>query len=101
MKIINKKIYFNLRPHSRERMWDTTKYASKFCEVLLPNVKQQTSINVYQKLQPDKLIPKLKNKVGQYLINKQAIDYSAAKKRIYSIYGEHFQNLWMRILLLK
>ncbi len=44
----NKKVYFNIRPTSRERMWDTPKHASEVCEVLLPSgVEQQSSIKTY------------------------------------------------------
>ena len=43
-----KKIYFNVRPTSRERMWDTVRHASEVCAIFIPNnVIQQSSIKTH------------------------------------------------------
>ena len=77
----NKKVYFNIRPTSRERMWDTTKYASKICDILLPsNAKQQSSINTYKKANKISLVNVLKSEVSKRIINKQKIDLLQADK---------------------
>jgi glycosyltransferase involved in cell wall biosynthesis len=78
MKI--KKVYFNIRPTSRERMWDTTKYASEICNVVLPNVTQQSSIKTYKKANKFSLMNKLKSEVSKKLINKQKVEISEADK---------------------
>lgn len=73
----NKKVYFNIRPTSRERMWDTPKHASEICEVLLPTgVQQQSSIKTYAG--STSLISKLKYEVSKKLINKQKVDSSVS-----------------------
>lgn len=72
MSII-KKVYFNIRPTSRERMWDTHKNASEICQVLIPRTaKQQSSINTYANYQS--LISKFKYELSKRLINMQKID---------------------------
>ena len=73
-KILNKKVYFNIRKTSRERMWDTTKYSRGICEVLLPSgVEQQSSIKTYSSSNSS-LMSKLKYEVSKNIINKQKID---------------------------
>lgn len=73
-KILNKKVYFNIRAVSRERMWDTTKYSRGTCEVLLPSgVEQQSSIKTYSSSNSS-LMSKLKYEVSKNIINKQKID---------------------------
>lgn len=73
----NKKVYFNIRPTSRERMWDTPKHANEMCEVILPNgVKQQSSIKTYAN--STSFISKLKYEVSKKLINKQRVDSSVS-----------------------
>ncbi|MBN2782850.1 MAG: glycosyltransferase family 4 protein [Campylobacterales bacterium] len=73
----NKKIYFNIRPTSRERMWDTPKHAREICEVLLPTgVEQQSSIKTYAA--SVSFISKVKYEVSKKLINKQKVDSSVA-----------------------
>ena len=68
----NKKVYFNIRPTSRERMWDTTRYANKICEVLLPSgVEQQSSIKTYAS--STSLMSKIKYEASKKLINKKKI----------------------------
>ena len=77
--MVNKFIYFNIRSHSRERMWDTIKYASEVCNVLTPNrIKQRSSIVTYNKFQTS-LISKLKYEVSKYVLNFQKIDKMQAK----------------------
>ena len=74
-----KQVYFNIRPHSRERMWDTIKYANKVCNVLTSNdIKQHSSIATYNKFQTS-LISKLKYEVSKYLLNFQKIDNMQTK----------------------
>lgn len=73
----NKKVYFNIRPASRERMWDTPKHASEVCEVLLPSgVEQQSSIKTYAS--STSLMSKIKYEASKKLINKQKIDSSVS-----------------------
>ncbi|MDY0314364.1 MAG: glycosyltransferase family 4 protein [Arcobacteraceae bacterium] len=73
----NKKVYFNIRPASRERMWDTTKHANEVCEVLLPSgVEQQSSIKTYAS--STSLMSKIKYEASKKLINKQKIDSSVS-----------------------
>lgn len=73
----NKKVYFNIRPTSRERMWDTPKHASEVCEVLLPSgVEQQSSIKTYAS--STSLMSKIKYEASKKLINKQKIDSSVS-----------------------
>lgn len=77
-----KKVYFNLRPFSRERMWDTTKYSSSICNVLLPNVTQNSSVKVNNLLRTstkEKIKSNIKNNVSKYILNKQNIDKKLAK----------------------
>ena len=70
MIMSNKKVYFNIRPTSRERMWDTPKHANKVCEVLLPaGVQQQSSIKTYAA--SSSFISKVKYEVSKKLINKR------------------------------
>lgn len=71
MSII-KKIYFNIRPTSRERMWDTQKNVSEVCQVLIPRVVQQSSIKSYANSQS--FISKVKYELSKRLINMQKID---------------------------
>jgi len=75
-----KSIYFNIRAASRERMWDTTKYASDFCDVLLPNVKRQSSIKTYKTFNKQSLVSKLKYEVSKKILNKQKIELSKSNK---------------------
>lgn len=78
--MLNKKIYFNIRQTSRERMWDTTKYASKICEVFLPNgVKQQSSIETYKTYHKSFLTP-IKHTLTKRIINRQNVDINEVKK---------------------
>lgn len=71
--MLNKKVYFNIRPTSRERMWDTTKYANEVCQVLLPNgVKQQSSIKTYAG--STSFMSRVKYQVSKKLMNKQKVD---------------------------
>ncbi len=73
----NKKVYFNIRPASRERMWDTPKHANEVCEVLLPSgVEQQSSIKTYAS--STSLMSKIKYEASKKLINKQKIDSSVS-----------------------
>jgi glycosyltransferase involved in cell wall biosynthesis len=75
--VSNKKVYFNIRPTSRERMWDTPKHASEVCEVLLPSgVEQQSSIKTYAG--SISLMSKIKYEVSKKLINKQRVDNSVS-----------------------
>jgi glycosyltransferase involved in cell wall biosynthesis len=75
--VSNKKVYFNIRPTSRERMWDTPKHASEVCEVLLPSgVEQQSSIKTYAG--STSLMSKVKYEVSKKLINKQRVDNSVS-----------------------
>ena len=39
-----KKVYFNLRKNSRERMWDTAREAARVCEPLRSGVEQKSSV---------------------------------------------------------
>lgn len=39
-----KKVYFNLRKNSRERMWDTAREAGRVCEPLRSSVEQKSSV---------------------------------------------------------
>lgn len=58
-------------------MWDTSKYASEVCEVLLPSgVKQQSSIKTYAG--SVSFMSKVKYEVSKKLINKQKVDNSLA-----------------------
>ena len=76
---MNKKIYFNIRSNSRERMWDTTKYTSIIYDVLLPlEVQQQGSIKIYKKANRPSVVSKLKNEISKKIINKQKVDISKA-----------------------
>lgn len=73
----NKKVYFNIRPTSRERMWDTPKHAHEVCEVLLPEgIQQQSSIKTYAS--STSLMSKIKYEASKKLINKQKIDSSVS-----------------------
>jgi glycosyltransferase involved in cell wall biosynthesis len=72
------KVYFNLRPGSRERMWDTAEKAKEIVEVLIPNIKQKSSPELYKNYTIS-VISKLKRKIGKYLINKQKVDLKIAK----------------------
>jgi len=43
------KVYFNIRPSSRERMWDITKYANDVCDGVLQNgVTQKSSLETLE-----------------------------------------------------
>ncbi len=75
-----KKVYFNIRPNSRERMWDTTKYASNICDVILPNVQQQSSIKTYKASNKQSLVSKLKYEVSKKILNKQKVELEKAKE---------------------
>ena len=56
-------------------MWDTPKYASEICEVLLPSgVQQQSSIKTYAG--SVSFMSKVKYEVSKKLINKQKVDNS-------------------------
>lgn len=79
-KLSNKKVYFNIRPSSRERMWDTTKYASSVCEVLLPSgIKQQNSIETYKNYHKSFITP-IKYELSKRIINRQKVDIQQVKK---------------------
>ena len=73
------KIYFNLRPSSRERMWDTVKNATKILNALTPMINQSSSISLYENYKTS-LLNKIKIKISKYLINKQKVDIKMAKK---------------------
>lgn len=78
--MLNKKVYFNIRPASRERMWDTTKYANDVCQVLLPNgVKQQSSIVTYKNYHKSLVTP-IKYALTKRIINRQKVDISKVKQ---------------------
>lgn len=73
-----RKVYFNIRPTSRERMWDTIKYAREISNVLLPQgAIQQSSIKTFAN--NNSLISKLKYEISKKLVNKQNIDKDIAK----------------------
>ena len=61
----NKEVYFNIRQSSRERMWDTTKYASDICNVVLASVKQQSSIETYKSSNKQSLVSRIKYEVSK------------------------------------
>lgn len=69
-----KKLFFNIRPNSRERMWDTVKQATNCCNVVLPNVQQQSSITIHKK-KKFSFVSKLKNLISNNsnLLNEQKI----------------------------
>lgn len=73
----NKIVYFNIRPTSRERMWDTIKNANEICQVLLPNnIIQQSSIKTYSN--STSFLSKVKYQISKKLINKQKVDCKIA-----------------------
>lgn len=77
--MLNKKVYFNIRPTSRERMWDTVKYANEVCEVLLPKgVKQQSSVETYKTYHQSFLTP-IKYVLTKKIINRQKVDMQEVK----------------------
>jgi len=55
-------------------MWDTTKYAGKVCDVLLPNVNQQSSIKVYKSSSKQTISSRIKYELSKKILNKQRID---------------------------
>ncbi|HIP28404.1 MAG TPA: hypothetical protein EYG82_04440, partial [Sulfurovum sp.] len=59
-------------------MWDTTRYASDVCDVVLPNVQQQSSIKTYNSSNKQSLISKLKHEVSKKILNKQKVELSKA-----------------------
>lgn len=62
-------------------MWDTTKYASAVCDVLLPySVEQQSSISTYRASNKQSLVSKIKYEVSKKIINKQKVDNNIASK---------------------
>lgn len=77
-----KKVYFNVRPASRERMWDTPKNASDVCDILLPSgVCQKSSISTFNSSSvKNKFISKIKYELSKYIINCQNIDMVMAEE---------------------
>lgn len=72
-----KKVYFNLRNGSRERMWDSAEHASDACNPLYPSsVKKQSSVSIHSSTH--KWLKKFKNFISQYLLNKQSMDKKVA-----------------------
>jgi glycosyltransferase involved in cell wall biosynthesis len=59
-------------------MWDTAEKAKKITEVLIPNIKQKSSPELYKNYSTS-IISRLKIKIGKYLINKQKVDLKIAK----------------------
>jgi glycosyltransferase involved in cell wall biosynthesis len=74
-----KKVYFNIRDNSRERMWDTVSQAPQVCEVLVPKVEQQSSIKTYAKSKAS-FISTLKYELSKKIINKQSVDREKSKE---------------------
>lgn len=77
-----KKIYFNVRPTSRERMWDTPRNVNEICNVLFPNgVVQKSSISTYNsKTLKTEIISKIKYEISKYIINQQTVDANLANQ---------------------
>lgn len=74
----NKKVYFNIRPASRERMWDTPRHANSLCDVQLPSsVRQQSSIKTYGS--SASMLAKAKYQISKFLINRQSVDGNIAE----------------------
>lgn len=72
------KLYFNLRPASRDRMWDTAFQAQTVCDTSFPkNVFKNKAI--VKNSTPQKSIKAiLKDRASHYLVNKQNYDHSAS-----------------------
>ena len=60
-------------------MWDTAKRAGEIVDVLIPNIKQNSSVNLYKNYKTS-LLNKIKIEISKYLINKQKVDVKKAKK---------------------
>jgi glycosyltransferase involved in cell wall biosynthesis len=61
-------------------MWDTIKYASNVCDVILPNVRQQSSIKVYSSSNNQSLVSKIKYEVSKKILNKQKVELIKANE---------------------
>ena len=73
-----KKVYFNIRTTSRERMWDTIKYSGEICDAILPHdVIQQSSIKTFAN--SNNIMSKIKYEISKKIINKQTIDKNIVK----------------------
>jgi glycosyltransferase involved in cell wall biosynthesis len=84
-------IYFNIRPNSRERMWDTIKQSQDVCNVLIPNIQQSSSIKIHSKSQSVK--SKLKYQASKFFLNTQKVDNAIAKNAdILYMWGAFPQN---------
>lgn len=90
------KVYFNLRKSSRERMWDTAKYAASVCEPIFPGAKQQTSLARAESYKNTKLsiIRKSKHVFKNLfpIINHQNIDVEAANADLLYMWGAFPKN---------
>ena len=74
-----KKVFFNIRPTSRERMWETIKQANNVCEVFLPShVEKQSSIKIHRNSLS--FVSKIKYEISKHIINKQKIDTIVSSK---------------------
>ncbi len=64
-------------------MWDTTRYSTSVCDVLLPaNVSQNSSIKISHLLKTslkEKIKSNVKNQISKYILNEQKIDKNIAK----------------------
>ena len=60
-------------------MWDTVREAKKFVNVLTPDIKQTSSVNIYRNYKKS-FLNKIKVSLSRYLINRQPVDLSKAKK---------------------
>ncbi len=90
MSVSKKKVYFNLRHSSRERMWDTARVSSSVCEPVFPSVKQKASISrVGKQNWRIKYRKKLRNMAIKYLplINYQRVDPVAQKADLLYMWG--------------
>lgn len=67
------KVYFNIRPNSRERMWDTINKAGELCDIFTPkNIVQKNSIKNYENSKS--VIASIKYQLSKIIINHQSID---------------------------
>lgn len=75
-----KEIYFNIRPASRDRMWDTLEQAKNVCHAHQPKSVHRTQSAKKNTSQQASLKNILKDHASDYLINRQSIDKSLAEK---------------------
>lgn len=81
-----KRVYFNLRASSRERMWDTARQAARVCIPQTPPVTQQTSLarQASYRNPTTKYVPKLKHLVRSLpLLNTQAVPHAGEADLLY------------------